>query len=71
MVMSIHIQQLRISKMSKNGKSVGYLDIKDQLEKRSTWLNIQYIMNLKLTGYLKMNFSMLLRFWIITEFLVI
>ena len=34
MVIGMCIQQLCMSKMSKNGKSVEYLDMKDQAEKK-------------------------------------
>ena len=51
--MGICIQQLCILKMSKNGKSVGYFDTKDQVEKESIWLYIQDTMNLKLFVYLE------------------
>ena len=58
-MMGICIQQLYISKMSKNGKSVGYFQIKDQVQKGSIWLHIQDMMNLKLVGYQKVNFATL------------
>ena len=57
--MGIHIQQLCMLKMSKNGKSVEYFGTKDQVEEGSIWLHIQDIMNLKLVGYQKVNFTML------------
>ena len=60
LVMGIRIQQLCILKMSKNGKSLEYLDTEDQAEGR-IWLHIQDVTNLKLVGYLKVNFAMLWR----------
>ena len=68
--MGICIQQLCISKMSKNGKSVEYLGTKDQVEKGSIWLHIQYTMNPKLFVSHKVNFAMLWTFLIITKFLM-
>ena len=59
--MGIHIQKLCILLMSKNGKLVEYLDIKDQVEKGSIWLYIQDTTNLKLVGYQKVNLAMLWR----------
>ena len=47
-VMGICIQQLCIAQMSKSGKSMGYLDIKNQAEEGSLWLNIQNTINLNL-----------------------
>ena len=52
-VMNIYTQQLCMLMISKIGKSVGYLDIKDRVEKGSVYLNIQNTMNLKLIAYLK------------------
>ena len=49
-VMVIYIQQLCMSKMSKNRKSVGYLDTKDQVEKVGILLYIQDKIKLKLFG---------------------
>ena len=49
--MGIHIQQLYVLKMSKNGKSVEYFGTKDQMEEGSICLHIQDIMNMKLLGY--------------------
>ena len=37
-----------MSKMSKSGISVGYLDTKDQVEKGIIWLHIQHMINLKI-----------------------
>ena len=61
-VMSICIQQLCISKISKSEKLVGYFDTKDQAEEKSIWLHIQDKMNLKLVAYLKANFAIFWRF---------
>ena len=57
--MGIHIQQLCISKISKNGKSMEHFAINDQVEVGSIWLNIQNMMNLKLIGYDKVNLAIL------------
>ena len=57
--MGISIQQLCISKISKNGKSVGLLDTKDQPEEGSIWLNFQDTANVKLFGYLNEIFHAL------------
>ena len=57
--MGIHIQQLCMSKISKNGKSVEHFATKDQVEVGSIWLNIQNMMNLKLIGYDKVNLAIL------------
>ena len=46
--MGIRIQQLCISKISKNGKSVGFLDTKDKVEEGSIQLNIKDLTNFKL-----------------------
>ena len=54
--MGIRIQQLCMSKMSKNGKSLEYFYTKDQVEEGSIWLYIQDMMNLKLFVYQKKNF---------------
>ena len=58
-VMGIHIQQLCMSKMSKNGKSVEYFNTKDQVERGSIWLYTQDIMYQKLVGYQKVNFAII------------
>ena len=60
-----------MSKMSKSGKLVGFLDTKDQAKKASIWLLTQDKINLKLIDYLKVNFVMLWRSWMITKFLMI
>ena len=65
------IQQLCILKISKNGKSVGYLDTKDQAKEGSIRLYIQDTMNLNLVAYLKANFTMLWRFLMIAKFLMV
>ena len=70
-VMGIHIQQLYISNMSKNGKLVGYFSTRDQVEKGSICLPIRDTMNLKLVGYQKVNLAMLWTFLIIAEFLIV
>ena len=57
MVMSIHIQQLCMLKMSKNGNSVEYFSTKDQVQEGSIWLPIQDTMNLKLVGYQRVNLA--------------
>ena len=69
-VMGIHIQQLDMSKISKNGKSVEYYCTKDPAEKGGIWLNIQDIMNLKLFVNQKVSFTILWKFLMITKFLM-
>ena len=60
LVIGIHIQQLCRSKISKNGKSVGLLDTKDQKkEEGSIWLNFQDTTNVKLFSYLNEIFHAL------------
>ena len=58
-VIGIRIQKLYLSKMSKNGKLVEYLDMKDQVEKGGNCFHIQDITNLNLFGYLRVNLEIL------------
>ena len=69
-VMGIRIQQLYISKMRRNGKSVEYYSTKNKVEKVNSWLNMQNMTNLKLFSYQKVSLAMLWRFLMITKFLM-
>ena len=71
MVMGIHVQQLCMLKVSKNGKSVEYFGTKNQVQEGSIWLLIQDPMNLKPVGYQRFNLLMLWRFLMITKFLMV
>ena len=68
--MGIHIQQLCMLKMSKDGKSVEYLCKKDQVQKGSIWLPMQDMANPKLVGCQKVKFIMLCKSLMITKFLM-